>query len=208
MRTKYPRTLHIPGSPGATSDDKVLRSMDHLIGRRVVVTEKMDGENTTLYRDGLHARSLDGRSHPSQDWVRGLQGRIGYQIPQECRICGENVYAEHSIHYDSLPDYFLAFSWWEGDVCLDWETTVERCAQISLQTVPVIWSGVLGPEMRFDQQRGLCGGLQEGYVIRLAERFTLDQFGQSVAKWVRPNHVQTDQHWSLRPVTPNGVCYE
>lgn len=42
----------------------------------VVITEKMDGENTTLYRDGLHARSLDSRHHPSRNWVKpnGLRG--------------------------------------------------------------------------------------------------------------------------------------
>jgi hypothetical protein len=174
-----------------------------LYGKQVVVTEKMDGENTTLYRDGLHARSLDGRPHPSQNWVRGLQGMIGYQIPVGHRICGENLYAKHSIGYTQLPDYFLAFSWWEGEVCISWDETVDRCTKIGLLTVPLIWKGVLEPGMRFDEPVGLCGGLQEGYVIRLADQFHINEFKNSVAKWVRANHVQTDQHWSIGPVVPN-----
>ena len=45
MKIKYPRTFHLPWSPGATSDDKMLKSIEHFIGKEVVITEKMDGEN-------------------------------------------------------------------------------------------------------------------------------------------------------------------
>lgn len=81
MRIKYPRTLHLPWSLGRTSDDKVLSSMDHFSGREVVVTEKMDGENTTIYSDGLHARSTTSQRHPSRSWVASLDGeRDGQEI--------------------------------------------------------------------------------------------------------------------------------
>lgn len=43
--TKYPRTLHLPGSPGMTDDDKVIKSLAGFEGEEVVVTAKMDGEN-------------------------------------------------------------------------------------------------------------------------------------------------------------------
>ncbi|MGB3444528.1 MAG: hypothetical protein WBA97_37795 [Actinophytocola sp.] len=38
-----------------------------LAGREVVVAEKLDDENTTLYHDGLHARS----TRPTTRRVRG-----------------------------------------------------------------------------------------------------------------------------------------
>jgi len=41
-RVKYPRTMHLPWSPGLQNDDRVIKSLDRLIGRTVVVTEKMD----------------------------------------------------------------------------------------------------------------------------------------------------------------------
>ena len=54
-RVKYPRTYHLPWSEGRTDDDKVLSDDSQFIGKYVVVTEKMDGENTTIYSDGyLH----------------------------------------------------------------------------------------------------------------------------------------------------------
>src|SRR3546814_8478297 len=71
-------------------------------GKRVIVTEKMDGENTTLYRDYIHARSVDGRSHPSRDWVKQFRSGIAADIPEDWRVCGENLFAKHSIHYTAL----------------------------------------------------------------------------------------------------------
>lgn len=100
MRTHYPRTPHLPWSPGASSDDVRLTGrpgLAGLTGSEVVVTEKMDGENTTLYADGLHARSLDSAHHPSRARVEALQGRVGPRILAGWRICGENVFARHSI---------------------------------------------------------------------------------------------------------------
>ena len=44
---------------------------------------------------------------------------------------------------------------------------------------------------------------QEGYVIRLKDSFHYDEFGTSVAKFVRANHVQTDQHWRHSAIVPN-----
>lgn len=40
---KYGRTYHLPISPGATSDDKVMLGLDGLMAGDLVVTEKMDG---------------------------------------------------------------------------------------------------------------------------------------------------------------------
>lgn len=72
---KYPRTPHLPWSPGASVDDVRLEGLDGFEGEEVVVTEKLDGENTTLYRDGLHARSMDSAHHPSRTWVKALHAR-------------------------------------------------------------------------------------------------------------------------------------
>ena len=50
MRYKYPRTYHLPFSPGFTSDDKVLKDDSYFRGKEIVVTEKMDGENVSIYQ--------------------------------------------------------------------------------------------------------------------------------------------------------------
>ena len=56
-RVKYPKTRHFHFS-NTSSDDVILGDYSGFKGEEVVVTEKMDGENTTIYRDGMHAREL------------------------------------------------------------------------------------------------------------------------------------------------------
>ncbi|MFD8826812.1 RNA ligase family protein, partial [Streptomyces sp. NPDC059605] len=206
MRTHYPRTAHLPWSPGATSDDVRIADLSGLTGREVVVTEKLDGENTTLYPDGLHARSLDSAHHPSRGWVKALQSRIGARIPAGRRICGENVFARHSLPYDGLESYFYGFSVWDGERCLDWDRTVAFLRDLGIPVPPVLWRGVF--DARAEKAlRALRPdtGRQEGYVVRPADGFDAPDFGRLVAKWVRPGHVRTDTHWMHAAVVENGL---
>ncbi|MFE9421548.1 RNA ligase family protein [Kitasatospora sp. NPDC006697] len=207
MRTQYPRTPHLPWSPGATGDDLRTGDLSGLLGREVVVTEKLDGENTTLYRDGLHARSVDSAHHPSRTWVKALQGRIGRTVPPGWRICGENLYARHSLAYRELPGYFFGFSVWdEQNTCLDWDLTVSWLSERGIPTPAVLWRGVLDQRaVRELRALRLDLELREGYVVRTVAGFGRAEFGQRVAKWVRPNHVQTATHWMHSQVVPNEL---
>ncbi|MEU1490295.1 RNA ligase family protein [Streptomyces sp. NPDC005775] len=206
MRTHYPRTPHLPWSPGATSDDVRLADLAGLTGSEVVVTEKLDGENTTLYADGLHARSLDSAHHPSRGWVKALQGRIGPRVPAGWRICGENMFARHSIPYEDLAGHFYGFSVWDGEVCLDWDRTVAFLRDLGIPTPAVLWRGVFDPRAQ-KALRALKPDTdhQEGYVVRPAESFPAAAFKRRVAKWVRPGHVTTDTHWMHTEVVENGL---
>ncbi|MFF3731949.1 RNA ligase family protein [Streptomyces sp. NPDC002476] len=206
MRTHYPRTPHLPWSPGATSDDVRIADLSGPAGREVVVTEKLDGENTTLYADGLHARSLDSAHHPSRGWVKALQGRIGSRIPPGRRVCGENMFARHSLSYDGLESFFYGFSVWDGEHCLDWDRTVDFLRGLGIPVPPVLWRGVL--DARAEKAlRALRPdtGRQEGYVVRPVDGFDAADFGRLVAKWVRPGHVRTDTHWMHAAVVENGL---
>lgn len=204
MRTHYPRTRHLPWSPGATADDLRVTDLSGLRGREVVVTEKLDGENTTLYADGLHARSLDSAHHPSRTWVKALQGRVGHAIPEGWRVCGENMYARHSIAYEDLESWFYGFSVWDADGrCLDWDRTVTYLRGLGVPVPRVLWRGVFDERalraLRLDPVR------QEGYVVRATDAFGAEEFGQRVAKWVRAGHVRTDTHWMHAAVVENGL---
>lgn len=209
MRTHYPRTPHLPWSPGASSDDVRLTGrtdLAGLTGSEVVVTEKMDGENTTLYADGLHARSLDSAHHPSRARVKALQGRVGPHVPAGWRICGENVFARHSIPYDDLAAHFYGFSVWDGDTCLGWDRTVAFLHGLGIPTPPVLWRGVFDARAeRTLRALRLDTGRQEGYVVRPAGSFPAAEFGRRVAKWVRPGHVVTDTHWMHAAVVENAL---
>jgi hypothetical protein len=203
---KYPRTFHLPWSPGVSSDDKVLDSTAHFVGRDVVVTTKMDGENTTLYRDHIHARSIDSEHHPSQTWVRHLHGRIKNDIPVGWRICGENLFAKHSIPYTDLESFLLVFSIFdERNVCLNYDDTIQYCEILGLGLVPMVYFGKWDELTIKAVGAKLVEAGQEGYVVRLRDEFPYSEFGRSVAKYVRPNHVTTSDHWKHQSIVKNGL---
>ena len=205
--TKYPRTYHLPWSPGRTDDDKVLQNVNHFINKRVVVSLKKDGECTSIYRDHIHARSIDSKDHESRHWVKSLWAEKRWLIPEGWRVCGENCYAEHSIHYNNLDSYFMAFSIWnEQNECLSYDKTRELCDSWGFVHVPVIYDGVIGPDIKEvldDVYKNFLG--EEGYVVRLCSGFNYEDFYQSVAKFVRKDHVLTDAHWMSRKVVKNEL---
>ncbi|WP_133916735.1 RNA ligase family protein [Streptomyces sp. NBC_00582] len=204
MRTAYPRTPHLPWSPGVSADDVRAAGLAGFVGREVVVTEKLDGENTTLYADGLHARSVDSAHHPSRAWVKALQGRVGARIPAGWRVCGENLYARHSLPYDGLESYFYGFSVWDAhDRCLGWDETVRFLRGLGVPVPPVLWRGVF--DERALRRLRVETGRQEGFVVRTAEGFAGVEFAGRVAKWVRSGHVTTDTHWMHTAVVENGL---
>lgn len=55
---KHPRIPHIWWSPGYSDDDEIASNMNMFDGKLVVVSLKLDGENSSCYPDYYHARSI------------------------------------------------------------------------------------------------------------------------------------------------------
>ena len=208
---KYPRTYHLPWSPGATSDDKRLQDgwFDFYKGKEVVFTEKLDGENTAMTHYDVYARSHGAPTR--SPWSRnlwdpsdGLYWKIKQSIGPNETIYGENLYGEHSIHYDCLSDYWHMFAVNDGDVWYSWDEVKEFAKMLDVPYVPELKRCVLREEgevkeiideiMESTSYYGLCG--KEGVVMRTVEGFPIVDFPKHVCKYVRANHVQTDEHWT------------
>ena len=199
-RHKFPRTPHFPWSPGFSGDDDKLVKVDQFESmHEIIVTEKLDGENTSVYSDGyLHARSMDGTSHPSRDWVKRHMASRYHDIPKDWRVCGESVYGIHSIEYDNLHTAFFVFSVIdETDRVLSWDDIVEFCQLLDLETVPLIYRGHWDEEKikNILPEKSKFGPKIEGYVVRNAAAFDMSDYALNVAKFVRKGHIQTDDHW-------------
>jgi RNA ligase len=203
---KYPRTMHLPWSLGRSDDDKVLTSVCHFDGKEVVVSEKLDGECTSMYRDKIHARSVDSKHHPSRTMVKVEHSRIQHEIPQGWRICGENVYARHSLHYKGLTTYFYVFAIYNHDnVCLSWDETIDYANFFGLHMVPVLYRGVWNEEKvkACYTRQSAFDAEQEGYIVRTAAAFPNAAFSSHVAKFVRAEHVTTGPDWLSQTVVRN-----
>ena len=210
INPKYPRTYHLPYSPGTTSDDRILHGewFKHYEGKEIVITEKLDGENTAMTRDDVYARThaVATRSAWSYNlWNPGdgLHWRIKNLIGKYETVYGENLYGEHSIHYDKLTAYWHMFAANDGIDWYSWNDVKLLANYFEVPTVPVLWEGKITSESElktlvdyYVQQPSVYGPEREGVVIRVAEGFPLNEFSNYVCKWVRPHHVQTDEHWT------------
>lgn len=187
----------------------MIDSTDIFLGNQVIVSEKFDGECTSMYNDHIHARSLDSRHHDSRAWVKQFWSQISHEIPDKWRICGENVFAQHSIQYDNLPSYFLGFSVWnERNECLAWDETLEWFEMLGITPVATLYSCIYTKDVEQELQKiELDWETHEGYVIRNAHSFHYKDFRNNVAKYVRKDHVQTiKHHWMGQPVVPNNLA--
>lgn len=216
MSEKYPRTLHLPWSLGRSEDDKVLASADHFLNRELIISEKLDGGNACINREGVFARTHGGTAtHPSFSHLKALWSTIRYDIPEDWSIFGENCSAVHTIRYKSLPSYFLVFGIRDDETGLwfSWCDTWSFSESIGLKTVPVLWSGKVSSteELRetgdnLMSDGSVCGGdAIEGYVVRFADEFT--EFEHSVGKYVRADHVK-GKHWMKRDMEQQGLSSE
>lgn len=205
MTKKYGRTYHLPMSPGATSDDKIMLTIDSLSSDDIVITEKMDGENTTIHRTGSHARSPDSRYHPSRDWLKAFAAGVSPQLGDEERIVGENLYARHSVGYDALPSFFLGFAWIVGTEVQPWDMTLLRFEELGITPVPLLYRGPFRPRLLEELAASLDLTCQEGFVVRISAAFEEKEMPRVMGKYVRAGHVQTKQHWMTAELVPNRL---
>jgi hypothetical protein len=209
---KYPSTPHWPWSEKVHRDDTISTCPENFVGVPVVVTEKIDGGNTCLYNGEVYARSV--ASPCREGWMGMVRKHHGWKTNQvewrDCAYYGEDIFGVHSIEYEpvSEAETFRLFAsrevpdggCWSQDFWHSWSSVETTAALMEVPLVPVLFRGVfysMEDITAFFQEELLkpssLGGEREGFVMRLEGGFA--DFRSSVCKYVRPNHVQTDQHW-------------
>jgi hypothetical protein len=204
---KYPKTWHLPYSRHIDNSDRVLSSTAHFENKRVIVTAKLDGECSGITNKVYHARSLYSRDHVSRHWVKNLHAQIKYLIPDGYKIFGENLFAQHSIHYTNLKSYFFAFNILHDDTFLSWDDFLEWCKKLNLEVVPVLYEGIWNEEkIRSLYTLTYDGNELEGYVVRVRDAFLFSDFNKNVAKFVRKNHVSDNKDFWMERIVPNELA--
>ena len=215
MSLKYPRSPHLPWSPGGTSDDRRMLDTSTLINVDIVITEKCDGSNLTYTREQVFSRShARPPVHGSFDLAKATHAELRGQLSGGVSLFCEYCYAVHSIEYEGLPGYSLLFGvrdderkqWWS------WVMVELQAQLLGLPTVPVLFRGRVSSERELRaltddlaREPSAFGGPREGVVVRVAGEFTDEQFGRSLGKWVRAGHVQTDEHWLHQDIRPQRL---
>lgn len=204
--SKYPRTVHLPWSNPEFDDIIINRGRDFSLLQSlsdIIVTEKLDGQIYSIYKNYAHARSLEDNHHASASYIKSaIIPNIQALISENMRINGEYMYPTHSIYYDQLKSYFYIHSIFIGATVLSWDETCKISDSLNFPVTPVLYRGIYDEKIikkLYTGKSQIENSLQEGYVIRNAEKFRKDDWQQNVAKYVRPNHVTKDtQNWQLR----------
>lgn len=218
---KFPSTPHLAWlGPAGIRGDKLLSpiEVEAFLSREVIVEEKIDGANLGITRDAsgqLHYQNrgaylegqLVGQWKPLRGWASKHYASFLEHLPLEVTIYGEWCHAKHSIAYDRLPDYFLAFDCYDHRKSAFWSTSRRNalCEKLRLTPVPYLKKGhltlkeatqlAIGPSQFSRNER-------EGIYLRLEN----DRFLEKRAKIVAPHFTQAiGEHWSKGAIEANQL---
>lgn len=220
---KFPRTPHFPGSTGADlKTERVLTAAqaERLLQEPVIVEEKVDGANLGISFEASRRPILQSRGAvverghtapqfaPLYAWLAPHQDALFEVLGTSLTLFGEWLYARHSVPYDALTDFFLAFDVLEREAGA-FQSVAKRaeiCERARVCQVPLLFEGVLGSFSKLQQLLGdsRCSkGSAEGVYVRL-ER---DGHLELRAKLVRSGWVPAEElHWSKRPLERNKLA--
>ena len=217
---KFPSTPHLTTLSGVdVRGDKVLTGQQRkdFLAHEILVEEKVDGANLGISFDSdanirVQNRGayldLPGRGQWKKlaDWLALRTDALFECLVDRYILFGEWCFAMHSICYDSLPDWFLAFDIYDraSERFLASGRRDDFLGIMSVSTVPRLGSGhyCLSELEQLLSQSQLTDGSAEGLYLRVEHGGWL----QERAKLVRPEFVQTiTQHWSRAEIKPNRL---
>jgi len=212
---KYPTTHYFNFSPTIMEDLAECVDVNDFLNVPLIITIKMDGSNAKVTRDYVAARNGSQANHKSFDMLKAMHSSFREKIPENLIVFGEWLFALHSIKYEgetALDSYFQIFGAYmkKERLFLGWDGVEKVAKLLGFPTAPVIG------EFRFEKDWQLIRDVvrmgdeviesgHEGIVVRSKYPFHYGQFGRLLGKYVRPEHVQTDIHWTKNKVIKNEV---
>jgi RNA ligase. len=229
---KFARTFHLPLEPNASRDDLIapLSSLSILKDHTLVVEEKVDGANVgiTIHEGQPVIRNRNyilnkgyGRKDtpakkqyaPLWNWFYSntykflaLEKLLGF-TPS---VYGEWLYARHTIEYDRLPDYFIAYDIYCPDEQKWLAPSRYRAAleEAGFSVVPkVAWGPVSQDELKLmrDERSEFSSTSQcEGLYLKTATDLYGLEYCATRLKMVR-NAFITDDHWNNKSLVTNKL---
>jgi len=221
---KFPKTHYLERMGSRISrEDKVLPYSDAQIFfcELVSVEEKVDGTNLgfSISNDGYilvqnrgnYISSVSHKQYKKLDlWVADHYHALKNILIKDYILYGEWCYAKHSIQYEYLPDWFLAFDIYDRK-CGRFLSRKRRSSILEdtgISEVPTLISEKLilkdDLENLITLKSVLYNGPVEGIYLRIDGD---DGYLSYRAKVVRPEFSQTiDKHWSKTNIVVNSLA--
>lgn len=222
---RFPHTPHLAWlGPGTPRDDKVLApdEVQALLAHPLVVEEKLDGANMgiSFNEEGvLHVQNrgqylnkpYGGQFARLDEWLAVREDALFDALGSGLILFGEWCAARHSLSYETLPDWFLAFDVYDRQTRRFWSTRRrhELARSLGVREVPRVSQGDTSlaalTEWVMSHRSHYRDGNLEGVVMRYEdEDWLIDR-----AKLVRPDFVQSiEAHWRARALEWNRVDWD
>lgn len=179
----YPRTPHLWPPAGGTARLVLgAAEADRWLHEPVVVEEKLDGANVSLWwdggprvasRGGAGAMDRAGQLGRLRAWSAERAGALEVLLADGWALYGEWLWLRHGVPYDRLPDWLVALDLWHCDSGFaSLPERDRRCQEAGLVLPPRLFSGVLGCRETLvgllgPSKAGRCPA--EGVVLRAAD---------------------------------------
>ena len=190
---KYPRTQHLEGSRLQVGDEDLSQvPFSCILGKHIVIEEKIDGANTAISFDDNGILLLQNRGHYLygghrerhynlfKRWANLHRDMFFSVLGCQYIMYGEWMYAKHTVFYDALPDYFMEFDIYdrENDVFLSTHERRKLTALLPMvHSVPVLGEGIYQSKETVLAHLGNSHYITENHIqtLRLiSERMGLD----------------------------------
>jgi hypothetical protein len=220
---KFPHTPHLawlgPSHPRA---DKVFTPEEAhaFLAQPITVEEKIDGANLGISFESNGQPFLQNRGtrlgpscHPQFQplwaWLSTRHSQLHSALADRLILFGEWCFAVHSIHYNRLPDWFIAFDVFDRDEGGFWDHARRDrlLTSLGISAVPSLACG----RFTLDRLKGLLEPAQSIFGDAPAEGLYLRQEAHTRlvnrAKLVRREFVQNiEAHWTSRPLEKNSLA--
>ncbi len=220
INVKFPSTPHF--SISVTQDirnDKVLDDdiQNDALTKELIIEEKIDGANLGISfdcegdvilqnRGSILYPPFSGQWKHLDKWLKLRLDKLFDVLTDRYILFGEWCYAKHSIHYTSLPDYFLAFDIFDKKLkkFITFDKREKLTKAMGVFSVPLLGKGFfcLNELPNFIKKSLYSDSISEGVYVRASD--TYQTFFR--AKIVRSDFTQNiDLHWSARSIIKNSL---
>jgi len=216
---KFPSTPHLAVLGGNdVRDDKCFSASEReeFLSHEISIEEKIDGANLGIsfnsdgepvfQNRGSVVTVFSGQWVKLQNWYLKHSDFLFDKLADQYILFGEWCYARHSVFYDSLPDFFVAFDVFDKGAGRFFSVEQRNffLSNSNIFTVPLIQKGLFSfaqlENMVFTSHFGHLPA--EGIYLRIDD----GQWLRQRAKLVRPAFRQTiEEHWSRHAICANRI---
>jgi atypical dual specificity phosphatase len=217
---KFPRTKHLVNLGASSRDDLQCNEKEQkeFLGVNVYVQEKVDGANLGIFLDEYkliaqnRSHFVTSTYHPQfkllDKWLLQHAEDLYHILTPDDILYGEWLYAQHSINYTELPDYFLAYDIYNKKTkqFYNYEYVVDKLKGTKIKMVPLICYGKMKKLEEFTELIKTKSKFYDGQIEGIYVRICDDKFTINRAKIVRSDFIGGNDHWTKNKITVNGLA--